>query len=356
MKGMNVLIIKLGALGDVLRTTFVAKGIKEKYPESTITWLTKENAKEILINNPYVNTILTWEQRNVLLAKEFDWTLQLDDEREVCEFAAQIKTKRLQGAYLKENKRTYTEDIEAWFGMGLLRAEERGGKVEADRLKAANRRTFQEIYAEMFDIEECKDRKPVLELTLEEVNYGQEIVEKAGIEKQNTVIGVNPGAGIRWELKMLSIEKTAEVCNALAENSNNKLLLLGGIDEAERNKKIKALCPKENIIYIEPIASIRTFASIINLCDIVITADSLALHIAHALEKQVIAFFGPTSPWEIGMFNKGKKVFKESDCLCCYKKTTDKRPSCIERIEPQDILVPAQEIITSIEQEREREA
>ncbi len=349
---MDVLIIKLGALGDVLRTTFVAKGIKEKYLQSEITWLTKENAKEILTNNPYVDAILIWEQRNLLLNREFDWILQLDDEVEVCEFAVQIKTKRLQGAYLQENKRTYTRDIEAWFGMGLLRAEERGGKAEADRLKAANRKTFQEIYAEMFGIKECKDKKPVLKLTLEEFNNKQNIAEKAGIEKQNTVIGINPGAGIRWELKMLSIENTAAICNTLAQNPNNKIFILGGLDEAERNKKIKALCPNEHIMYIEPVASIRTFASIINVCNIIITADSLALHIAHALEKQVIAFFGPTSPWEIEMFGKGTKIFKESDCLCCYKKTTDKTSSCIERIEPHDIITPTQEMITSIEQKR----
>ena len=349
---MHVLIIKLGALGDVLRTTFVARGIKEKYPKSTITWLTKENAEEILTNNPYINTIVPWNKRNMLLEKEFDWTLQLDDEVEVCEFASQVKTKRSQGAYLKDNKRTYTSDVEAWFGMGLLRPEERGGKAEADRLKAANRRTFQDIYAEMFDIKQCAQRKPILELNLEELNYGQEIAEKAGVNKQNIVIGINPGAGIRWELKMLSVEKTAAVCNTLAENANNKILLLGGLDEAERNKKIKALCPSSNIIYVEPVTSIRTFASVINVCDIVITADSLALHLAHAGEKQVIAFFGPTSPWEIEMFNKGTKIFKESDCLCCYKKTTDKKPSCIERIETQDIKTPTQKMIETIEQER----
>ena len=349
---MHVLIIKLGALGDVLRTTFVAKGIKEKYTKSTITWLTKENAEEILTNNPFVDTIITWEQRDLLYGKHFDWVLSLDDEEEVCAFAFAMDTERLQGAYLQNTKRMYTPDVEAWFGMGLLRPEERGGKAEADRLKAANRRTFQDIYAEMFDIKQCAQRKPILELNLEELNYGQEIAEKEGVNKQNTVIGINPGAGIRWELKMLSVEKTAEICNTLAQNPNNKILLLGGLDEAERNKKIKALCPSPNIIYVEPVASIRTFASVINVCDIVITADSLALHIAHAGEKQVIAFFGPTSPWEIEMFNKGTKIFKESDCLCCYKKTTDKKPSCIERIEIQDLLTPTQKMIENIEQER----
>ncbi|MEK6867456.1 MAG: hypothetical protein AABX98_01400, partial [Nanoarchaeota archaeon] len=38
------------------------------------------------------------------------------------------------------------------------------------------------------------------------------------------------------------------------------------------------------------------------------------------------------------MFGLGEKVYKESDCLCCYKKTTEKKPSCIDLVTPQDIL------------------
>jgi len=340
---MKVLIIKLGALGDVLRTTFVARGIKEKYTPVHITWLTKENAEEILTNNVYIDEIIFWNKRMSLCNQEFDWILSLDDEEEVCTFAAQLHAKKFQGAYSKDGKQQYTPDVDAWFGMGLLRSEEQGGKAKADELKANNRRTFQEIYSDMFDIKETANKRPILNLTLEELQYAEPIL--AQIKPQSTIIGINPSAGMRWELKMLSVEKTAEICNALAKDTSRTILLLGGSDEQERNRKIKALCPQENILFIEPTKSIKQFASIINLCDSIITADSLALHIAIALEKETIAFFGPTSPWEIDMFCQGTKVYKESDCLCCYNKTTDKKPSCIERIMPEDIIMPCEQII-----------
>jgi heptosyltransferase-2 len=342
-QNMKILIIKLGALGDVLRTTFVARGLKEKYPSCSLTWLTKKSAVDILLNNSSIDTIIAWGNHTPLLFQEFDLVISLDDEQEVCAFAAQLKTKRLQGAYCTaDGTRTYTKDVDAWFGMGLLRSEEKGGKTKADELKKLNRKTFQEIYAEMFDITGC-NTQPILTLTLDELQYGQQILAQYAIHSQEKIVGINTGAASRWLLKSMSIEKTAEICNELAKSA--KVLILGGFDEVERNQKIKSLCPSNNVIVISPTHSIREFASILHVCDLVITADTLALHLALALGKQTLAFFGPTSPWEIEMFGLGEKIYKESSCLCCYKQTTEEKPSCIDRIMPEDIIYSAKKIL-----------
>lgn len=337
---MKILIIKLGALGDVLRTTFIARGFKEKYTNCTIFWLTKESAASMLQGNEYVDHIVTWKEREQLADENFDWVISLDDEEEPCSFATQLKTKKLQGAYIDEkNKIKYTKDVEAWFGMGILRPEERGGKKRADELKKENRKTFQEIYADMFDLPKSTNARPILNLTMQELTYGQELLEGYNITTEEKVIGVNTGAANRWLLKFLTIEKSAELCNLLKKKyPKSKILILGGVDERERNRQIKALCPDKNIINVEPVEDIRRFASILNMCNTVITSDSLALHLALALRKYTVVFFGPTSPWEIEMFGLGKKVYKESDCLCCYKQTTEKKPSCIDLVTAKDIV------------------
>ncbi|MEK6921011.1 MAG: hypothetical protein AABX82_03955, partial [Nanoarchaeota archaeon] len=283
---MKILIIKLGALGDVLRTTFVARGLKQKYSEDgksncTISWLTKESPAGMLRGNEYVDQIICWKEREQLLKEQFDWVISLDDEKEPCIFAAQLNTKKLQGAYMdQENKRSYTKDVEAWFAMGILRPEEEGGKARADQLKKENRKTFQEIYAEMFDLPKNVNAKPILNLTMQELIYGKNFLEKYNITEKNKVIGVNTGAADRWLLKIFTVEKAAELCNLLKEKYNDsKILILGGPDEIERNKQIKALCPNQDIINVEPVADIRLFASMLNICNVVVTSDSLALHL-----------------------------------------------------------------------------
>ena len=47
----KILIIKLGALGDVLRTTPILHALREKYPNCLIYWLTLEESEELLKNN-----------------------------------------------------------------------------------------------------------------------------------------------------------------------------------------------------------------------------------------------------------------------------------------------------------------
>ena len=56
---MKIVIIKLGELGDVLRTTPILEAIKAKYPDSEITWITEPESKEILEGNKLVGKILT---------------------------------------------------------------------------------------------------------------------------------------------------------------------------------------------------------------------------------------------------------------------------------------------------------
>src|SRR5205085_4100326 len=103
----------------------------------------------------------------------FDLIYSLDDELGPCEFATRVQACVLHGAYLAENGvRRYTESARAWFDMGLLRPEDQGGKVAADELKRRNRKTFQDIYADIFDIGDCSDKRPILVLHEADKGYG----------------------------------------------------------------------------------------------------------------------------------------------------------------------------------------
>ena len=65
---MKILIIKTGALGDVLRTSFLAQALKDKYKKTKpkIFWLTSQSASQFFINNPYVDNLIILEERDKL--------------------------------------------------------------------------------------------------------------------------------------------------------------------------------------------------------------------------------------------------------------------------------------------------
>ena len=52
---MEILIIKLGAIGDVIRTTSILPGLKSKYDDCKIDWITKDESQDILKNNNKVD-------------------------------------------------------------------------------------------------------------------------------------------------------------------------------------------------------------------------------------------------------------------------------------------------------------
>ena len=87
--GTKVLIISLEAMGSVLRTTTLLKPIKRKYPQSFITWVTKERAAAVLENNPYIDRVMPFrfESYAVLQAQSFDILMNADKSKEAASLA-----------------------------------------------------------------------------------------------------------------------------------------------------------------------------------------------------------------------------------------------------------------------------
>ncbi len=319
---MKILIIKLGAFGDVIRTTSILPGLKFKYPGCEISWVAKSNAADFLKNNNLIDKIFFMDGIKKNLSSDYDLVISLDDDYETCELASKTIHKKIIGAYLQDGKRVYSNESSAWFDMGLL---SRLGKEKADELKAKNKKTYQELIYKILGID-YKKQEPILNLDEKELDFAKNFAKKTGINENDFVIGINTGAGGRWEGKRLSIGKTVQLIDKInVQAKSAKLVLFGGPEEFERNNKIKSLV-KKKIIDAGCNNSLMEFASLVNLCNILVTSDSLALHIGVALKKKIVAFFCPTSSAEIELYGRGIKIVPKIGCLCCYKPRCDISP------------------------------
>ena len=98
-----------------------------------------------------------------------------------------------------------------------------------------------------------------------------------------------------------------------------KVILTGSSNEINRNTKLYDECWFSNLIDTTNKYTLEDFCYLINLSDMVITGDTMALHLGISLDKKIITFFGPTPYQETNLFGLGKKFVREElDCLGCH--------------------------------------
>jgi heptosyltransferase-2 len=339
-----ILIIKTAALGDVLRTTSILPGLHEAHPTSEITWLVAQGAEDLVRLQPLVDRVVTVDLDSPgclervgadLGHRRWQWVISLDEEESLCRLASSLEAEKLTGACLETDggeHAGYTEDSAAWFDMGLT---SRFGKQEADRLKRENTLSHAAIFAHMLGI---PDGQPSLRIPVEAFDASQLWGTRKGLDGSVTVIGINTGAGSRWESKGLDEQRTIELIGFLHRELEGdvKFVLLGGPAEKERNLSIMRGLPEA---YPEAIVldagtdnSQLDFAAFVDRCDLLITSDTLAMHIAIARNIPLVAFFAPTSGAEIDLYGLGEKVLSTAPDYCSYRPDADNETLTVERL------------------------
>ena len=336
---MKILIIKLGALGDVLRTTSLLKGIKQKYKESEIYWVTKKESINLLKNNHliYKSVISDSDYPINLKNIHFDIVINLDEDMAACNITKNVTKDKIIGFFLdKKNNILCTETAKEWYDMGLL-----GKHPDNDILKKKNKKTYQQLMAEILEIS-SENNEIIFNLNKNQIQFASDFKRRYNISENDLVIGLNTGSGERWPSKMLSIEKTANLAQKLSKQLNAKIVLFGGKNELERNNKIIVMS-KIPIINAGCGNDLIEFPGLISICDLFITSDSLGLHIALALKRKIIALFGPTSATEIEMYGLGIKIIPKDKCYCCYKSDC----KAIESIKIDEILKETKQLLNN---------
>ncbi len=324
----KILIIKLDAVGDVLRTTSILHALKLKYPDSHITWLTKQNSTEIFLNNSYVDRVITFERYDLtprLRVENFDLLIHPDASPASSSLASIVNAKVKKGFGLNQLGQVFPFDADAeeWLEMGAF-----------DEFKKRNQKTYQQIIHEIAGLDYAKG-EIIINLNKEEIEFKDAFQKKYDLDKYKTIIGLNTGASKRWQLKQWRFEGLKELILKLQSHKDIGILLFGGEDEEDRNTELKSLFP--NVIDTGSKNSLRQFFALMDIPNMIITGDTLALHAATALKKNVICYFGPTSSAEIEDYGRIRKIYADMDCLVCYKPECDFKPNCMDLISPDMI-------------------
>ena len=284
----KILILKVGALGDVLRTTPVLKIL-----EGRVTWVTSQAAAPLLAGNPFIDRLYCEELYDASFFDErFDLVVNLEDELASATLASKIKTNSLIGAYLRDGQVVYTESASDWFDMSLI---SRFGKEKADELKMNNRRTYQEFLFSMvgghFQAEEYLLNMPLKKIPIP------------------SLVGLEVRAGEVWPMKRWN---KFEALARRLEDAGFKVRIFQQRDQ------------------------LRDYADDINECESIVCGDTLAMHLGLALRKKVVAIFTCTSPHEIYDYQRMTKIVSPLWKEYFYRRDFDPAPA--EAISVDSIL------------------
>ncbi len=292
---LNVLIIKLGAIGDVIRTTPLLRRLRSDCPEANIYWLTY--SPEIL-SPEWVDYRLDVNPENIQIIKsiKFDWLINLDKEK-----IAIALTKSIEA----EKKSGFTMDK---FG----NAQPISNKAEEQKwltgiFNDISRQNTKHYVQEIFEIcgFDFNDEEYILEMK----NHKS----KWEIDKSKKVIGLNTGCGSRWTSRLWPNEYWIELASNLLENGY-EVVFLGGEQEHDKNLM---LSQKSGGKYFGHF-TLDKFISLVNECDLVVTAVTMAMHIAMGLKKKTIIFNNIFNKNEFYLYGRGEIIEPVPKCDCYY--------------------------------------
>ncbi len=328
----RILIIKLAAIGDVIRTTSLLSGLKRTYPYSHITWVVDEISLPILQQNTNIDRVISFNFSSLLPldTEVFDLIIGLEKEPRGAVLVSKTNGKVKLGFGLGSNGKIYplNKDSMYSYNLGL-----------DDNLKFhKNKKTYPELIYDMIELDYKKDEYQLF-LSNEDLLFAKIFSEEVGFKKKEKIIGLNTGCGNGFANKAWVVEEYVKLILVMKEKYGEliKFFLLGGPNEEVRNRRIKSHVGGM-VIDSGCSNTLGQFVALVNLCDVVVSGDTAGLHIAIGMKKKVVALFGMSPPQEIELYGRGEKVISNMSCAPCCKRNCQKYPNCMDTISAEEVI------------------
>ncbi len=322
---MNILIVKLSAIGDVIHTLPVLNAIRKHYPDAHITWLMEEAAHDVIKGHKALDRIIVSKRKRWL--KGLAGRSCVKNFREVCSFIKE----------LRDTRYDLILDFQALLKSGVLIGLARGGrKIGFD--KGMEHQEHSYIF-----LNECI--KPV-DMELHALIRGMMLLESIGIQSREVVfnlpvsdrdrdaaddllmqhgiktpallVAINPMA--KWETKLWDNLKFSNLADRLIKQANADVIFTGSQEDSEAIEDIISNI-KAKAANLSGRTDLKTLAALYEKASIVVSTDTGPMHLAAAIGTPVVALFGPTAPWRTGPFGLGHKIIRANlECSPCFKR------------------------------------
>lgn len=338
---MEILIIKLSAIGDVIHTLPALNALHHRLPESNVTWVIEEKASGVIKDHPYLKKIIVSKRKSWLknVRKPSLWyptlkeiisfirELRSQEYDVVVDFQGLLKSAML--VFLSRGKRkigySKTREMSSFFLKERIspyplhrHAVERN--IELVKYLGAQ---FDKIAFPIFISEEDKKKVELL-------------LSAHRLSTSGPLIVIHSQAG--WETKKWEPLKIAKLSDKLIENYDAQIIFAGGKDDCSSIKNILSLM-NHTAVNASGKTSLKELAYLLSLSNLMITVDSGPMHIASAVGTPIVVIFGPTASWKTGPYcNNAVIIRSQLSCSPCFKRECNNNKACMKEISVEEVL------------------
>ncbi|MBX7041583.1 MAG: glycosyltransferase family 9 protein [Ignavibacteria bacterium] len=329
----NILVVKFGGIGDILLTTPVFPNIRAYFPDAVINVLTLRNARDILIDNPYITRAFTYDPnedkswcliRNIRKQK-YDLIIDLYGNPRTALITFISGAKYRFGFKFRGRNYAYNRSV-----MG------RGGTVHnvEFNLDALNALGIPIVSRDLY-----------LPLNIVHREFADSFIRSSGLEGKK-IIGISKTGG--WESKRYKSNDYIELIDKLNGIYDANFILFWGTKKEREDCEYIAKSIRAGNAFVIPDSPIKYLGALIQKCSLVIGNDSGPLHIAVAVGTPTLGIYGPTNPKLQGPYGeKNLSVVKEElNCLYCNLLECDIGNICMTELSKDRIIEKVKELIS----------
>jgi heptosyltransferase-2 len=317
-------------IGDFVMATPILTDLRKAFPEAEITAMCRAPLGELLREDPEINELFSFSKVNKFGRRS--------EKRSIIE-------KLRKGDYDLGILLTHSLSSAWWFWQGNVK-NRLGYEGKGRRLLLTHPVPMPENSDKQHLVKTYKklleplgifssSTAPRLFVTEQEVEEARLLLMQYGIPRGATLVGINPGAAY-GSAKCWLPERFSAVTKRLLEEKDLYVLYFG--DQASTGL-VKEICKDlpVRVVNLSGLTSLRELASLISLCDVLLTNDSGPMHIADALGTPVVALFGSTDEVVTGPYRNGKVIHKHVSCSPCFQRTCPIDFRCMKQIEADEV-------------------
>ena len=350
MDSQKFLILRLSAVGDVIRTLPAAKALKEHYPSSSITWIVEEPALSFLKSQPEVDEVILFPRKR--------WTKGIKSLRnlwttigEMRGFVEDLRKRRFDvvldfHGILKSGLLSFLSGSPKRIGYGRRSTKEGNFLFSNVKVKLPEERIsrFERnlILLKGMGLE-LKEPKNTLHIPPEDREYVASFFKASPGSFRRPLIAIHPGTSAKAFFKRWRPDQYAQLADRLIQELNATVLYSWGDEELEwvegirkEMKKPSLLAPKTD--------SLTQLGEVYRHCDLYIGGDTGPMHIASFMGIPAVVIYGPTDPIENEPIGNHIKVRKEVGCNPCHEYSC-KELFCLKAISADEVFEATKEIL-----------